>query len=496
MKTVLILYPHQLFPIQQLPTVDRIYLVEDPLFFGVDSQYPIQLHKQKLILHRASMRRYVAEVLWPANQEVEYVELDPLFTTGDILSRLGDAETVYIFDPVDDVLTKRLLTARRENTPSLHIEFLDSPNFYLSEPELKSHLSGSHKMNMASFYQWQRERFNILIDDDYKPVGGKWSFDTENRQKLPKDHILPSFEVFGDHEEVQKAKNWANDHFANNPGSDDFIWPTSHGEAQQWLDDFMQHRIDDFGTYQDAIDATAPWIHHSILSSSLNIGLLEPQQIIQAALRRHAKKPVPLASLEGFIRQIIGWREYVRGAYITKGTLLRKSNGLKNERKLTDDWYSGNLGIPPFDDVAKKLQQHAYAHHIERLMIVGNLMLLCEVHPDEVYKYLSTFCIDAYDWVMVPNVYVMSQFTAENEITTKPYISSSNYIMKMSNYQKGEWSDTWDGLFWRFIEKNKTLIEKNPRMRMMITQLDKIDHDRRRIISYRAEDFLNQYTRS
>lgn len=494
MKSALLIYPHQLYPADQLPEVDTIYMIEEPLYFGVDQAYPLQLHKQKLILHRASMRRYVEEVLWPTGVKVEYIELDPLLQTSDIFHRLRNFEQLYIFDPVDDILLKRILRARREAAEKSNLEILQSPNFYLSDQEARQYMDEKEQHTFADFYQWQRERNNILINAHYKPVGGKWSFDHENRKRLPKDHTLPSFEAFGDNQHVKAATDWVQKYFPNNPGGIDFIWPTNHQEAHAWLEDFITHRLDTFGPYEDAIDGSSPWLYHSVLSVSLNIGLLSPQQVVNAALSRHEQKPVPMASLEGFIRQVLGWREYVRGQYVSRGVSLRSGNTFDNNRQLTPAWYDGTLGIPPFDDVVAKLQHHGYAHHIERLMIAGNLMLLSEIHPHQVYRWFSELCIDAYDWVMVPNIYGMSQFADGGSMTTKPYISSSNYIFTMSHYERGDWADIWDGLYWRFIDKHQERLGSNPRMRMMVAQLNKLDPDRRRIIQYRAEDFLKDYT--
>jgi deoxyribodipyrimidine photolyase-related protein len=494
-KSALLLYPHQLYPADQLPDVDTIFIVEDKLYFGVDETYPLRLHKQKLILHRASMRRYVEEVLWPTKVNVEYIELDPLLSTEDILSRASSFEQLFVFDPVDDMLTKRLLRARRETAPNTNVEFLDSPNFYLKDHEIREYVQAKDEHLFADFYQWQRERFNVLINKNYKPVGGKWSFDHENRERLPEGHKLPSFEVFGDNQQVRDAIDWVVEHFPDNPGGTDFIWPTNHQEAAAWLADFVEHRLDNFGPYEDAISGEAPWVYHSVLSPSMNIGLLSPQQVITAALDRHEKRAVPLASLEGFIRQVLGWREYMRGQYVVYGGRMRTQNVFNHNRQLTASWYDGTLGIPPFDDVVKKLQTHAYAHHIERLMVAGNLMLLCEIHPNEVYKWFSELSIDGFDWVMVPNVYGMSQFADGGSVITKPYVSSSNYLLKMSHYEKGDWTDIWDGLYWRFIEKHKSRFADNPRMRMIVSQLDKLDADRKRIITYRAEDFLKQHTK-
>lgn len=495
MKTALVLYPHQLFAAEHLPQVDTIVMVEEPYYFGVDQQYPVRLHKQKLILHRASMRRYAEEIVWPLKIDVDYVELDVFMQTGDILKRLKKFEHIYMFDPVDEVMIKRLLAARREQNDGPRLEFLPTPAFYLKEQEVRQYFGERHKDVFADFYQWQRERFNVLIGEDYKPVGGKWSFDGENRQKLPAGQPLPTFGVFGGNKWVEEAVQYVTEHFPNNPGTTDFIWPTSRAEAQQWLGDFIDKRLDNFGPYQDALDQSAAWAYHSALSSSLNIGLLTPQEVVEAALERHAKTPVPLASLEGFIRQVMGWREFVRGIYVVRGEPMRSANNQMHKRKLTNEWYDGTLGIPPFDDMVNKVNQHAYAHHIERLMVAGNLMMLCEIDPDDVFRWFSELFIDAYDWVMVPNVYGMSQYADGGTIVTKPYISSSNYVLQMSHYQRDTWCDVWDGLFWRYVEKHKTSLTKNPRMRVMVQRLNQLDADRKRIIHYRAEDFLNKFTR-
>jgi deoxyribodipyrimidine photolyase-related protein len=495
MKSALILYPHQLFPLDQLPKVDTVVMVEEPLYFGIDREYPLRIHKQKIILHRASMRRYVEEVLWPAGIEVDYVDLDGLMTSEDIFERVRKFEQLYLFDPVDDVLTKRLLQARRADSSVPAFEFLTSPNFYLKNQEIQQYFSGKHKYLLADFYQWQRERFNVLIGEDYKPVGGKWSFDEENRKKLPKDVKLPSFGVFGSNKYVEEATSFVEEHFSDNPGSTDFVWPTNHQEATTWLNDFVENRLDDFGPYEDAIDKDAVWLYHSALSSSLNIGLLSPQQVVDAALARHKKKPVQLSSIEGFIRQVLGWREFIRGQYITQHVPMRNANMFAHKRRMTPDWYNGTLGLPPFDNMVKRVNDHAYAHHIERLMVAGNLMLLCEIDPNDVYKWFSELFIDSYDWVMVPNVYGMSQFVDGGTIVTKPYISGSNYLMKMSNYDKGDWCDIWDGLFWRFVDKHHAKLQGNPRMKLVVENYKRIDADRRRIIGYRADDFLNKFTR-
>ncbi len=495
-KSAHLVYPHQLFLQEFLPEgVSTVFVIEDPLYFGSDQQYPVFFHKQKLMLHRASMRRYIEEVLWPANLDVQYIEFNELVDSGDIMQKLRGFESVTVFDVVDDVLQRRLQAANSTVPGTPILQFLDTPNFYLKRQEVTDYFARSKQTSFASFYQWQRERWNILIGENYKPEGGKWIFDSENRKRLPKDHVVPTFEVFGSNKYVDEARHYVSKNFPNNPGEDtDFCWATSHPEAESWLAEFIHKRLENFGTYEDAMDGKAPWAYHSGLTPALNIGLLQPKQIIDAVLLAHAKKPRPLASIEEFIRQILGWREYVRGTYQTRHVPLRTANIFEHKRKLTQDWYQGTTGIPPVDDVIKKIHARGYAHHVERLMIIGNIMFLSQIDPKEVYQWFMEMSIDGYDWVIVPNVYGMSQYADGGSMSAKPSASGSNYILQMSYYQKDDWCDIWDGLYWDFIEKNRLSLSKNPHMNIIVSMLDRIDEDRRRIIGYRAADFLNAKT--
>jgi deoxyribodipyrimidine photolyase-related protein len=491
MKSALILYPHQLYATGELPTVDTVILVEDPLSFGVDQEHRQQLHKQKLIVMRASMRRYAEEVLWPAGLKVEYVELDVFMQTKDLLERARKFDRTFMYDPSNEILTLRLLQARREmgeHAPA--IEFLASPNFYLKEQEIRQYFAERHKHPFAEFYQWQRERFNILIDD-YKPVGGAWMLEPKAAEPTKQ---LPSFAAFGDNKWVQEATDYVQKHFSDNPGTTDCIWPTSHTEAVKWLHDFVEHRLDGFAPQNEVFSSQAPWLYHSALASSLNSGLLGPQQVVDAALKRHATRPVALESLELFIRQILGQREFMRGVSLVGGHELRQSNPLKMTRRLTNDWYNGTTGIPVYDDLVKKVLARGYAHHTERLLIAGTLMTLCEITPTDIHKWFSELFVDSQDWALVPHVYSLSQFADNGTLEGGPYICTSKTLMDKSDYQRGEWVNVWDGLYWRFIEKHRSVLSKNPRMRSVVQRLDRLDPDQRRIIHYRAEDFLNKFT--
>lgn len=491
MKSALILYPHQLFALDLLPQVDNVVLVEEPLLFGVDQEHRQRLHKQKIVLMRASMQRYAEEVLWPAGIKVDYIGLDVFMQTKDMLEKVRKYEQTIMFDPGNEILTGRILEARREmGDEAPAIEFLPNPNFYLKEHEVRQYFAERHAHPFADFYQWQRERFNILIHD-FKPIGGDWIL--ESKQVKPSEQ-LPSFAAFGDNKWVRDAIAYVNKHFPDNPGSVDCIWPTSQAEAATWLHDFTQHRIDSYGQYAEAFDSDSPWLYHSALASSLNLGLLSPQQVVTAALERHAKKPVELASLEAFIRQVLGYREFTRGISLIGGKAMRDANPLKANRRLTLDWYSGNTGLPVFDDLVKKVLSRGYAHHSERLLIAGTLMTLCEITPLDIHQWFTELFVDAHDWALVPHVYSLSQFADATTLVGGPYICTSKTLIDKSNYQRGEWANTWDGLYWRFIEKHRTIFKKNAKMRSAVQRLDNLDPDQKRIMYYRAEDFLNKFT--
>ena len=496
-KTAHLVYPHQLFKAELLPEgIHTVFVIEDPLYFGTDNQYPVFFHKQKLILQRASMRRYIEEVLWPAKYEVEYITFDQLVESGDIVQKLRGFDRVTLFDVVDDVLQRRLQSAATTVPDAPTLTMLESPNFYLKRGEVAEYFTKSKKAHFDDFYQYMRERFNILIDENYKPVGGKWSHEVDLHKRLDDGQTLPSFAVFGSNKFVDEARGYVQKNFPNNPGNDqDFCWATNHAEAEQWLHEFVSQRLQDFATYQDAIDGQAPWLFHSALSPALNVGFLQPQQVVEAALAYHGKKEIPLTSLEGFIRQVLGYREYVRGMYVSHGVAMRTANVFTHRRKLTQDWYEGTTGIPPVDDVIKKVLNRGYIHHVERLMVMGNLMFLSQIDPKEVYQWFMELTVDAYDWVLVPSVFSLSQYADGGSMADKPNICGSDYILQMSRYQKGEWSDTWDGLFWGFIEAHQDELLKNPHMKIIVSQMAKISEDRKRIVGYRANDFLNAKTK-
>ncbi len=493
MKTAVLLYPHQLYPLSLLPQVDAVIMIEDPLFFGNDQEFPTKFHKQKIILHRASMRRYVKEQLWANDIDVEYIESGSLFSSAEVFDRAHKFGKLFVFDPVHEILTKRLLEARRTSSNAPELEFLPSPQFLLKDQEVREYFQKSHNGVFDDFYKWQRERFNVLITKDYKPEGDKWAHQP-HATKLQENHTLPSFQSFGNNEFVKEATRFTEERFGDNPGSSDFIWPTNHEEAALWLDDFVTKRLAQYGAYHDTFTPVAPWLYHSALSSCINTGLLSPQQVIDAAVAHYGKHDLPLESVEVFVRNVLGWREFMRGFYVTNHTKLKSSNPFKQHRRLTASWYSGDLGIPPYDDILKKVKQHGYAHQAERLTVLQNLMILAEIHPEDIYSFFNGLFVDSQEWIVVPNAFGSGVNIDGQAINDVPIITASSQLLKQSNYERGLWCDLWDGLYWRFVEKHKSTLLNNPSTRLIAQRLERLDADHRRIIGYRAEDFLKQYT--
>lgn len=495
MKSASIVFPHQLF--KEHPALDvsvPVYLVEEWLFF---KQYAF--HFQKLLLHRSSMQQYKL-YLESKGFIVHYIETSALIS--DLLSLVPflakkGVRLIKAADPTDNWLQKRLKLSCKEQKISLAI--VDSPSFLNTLASTDAFFEKRKSFFQTDFYTWQRKARKILVNEDLQPEGGKWTFDSENREKFPKNGKPPSTQFMGENELIKASVQYVTQHFPNNPGTKEApfkeagkvgYYPISFESANEWLSQFLKNRFRDFGIYEDAMVAGESILNHSVLSPLINIGLLTPQQVLDETLKYAAKTNIPLNSLEGFVRQIMGWREFIYQVYARAGSKQRTLNYWGFTRKIPASFYTGTTGIIPLDDAIQKLEKTGYNHHIERLMIIGNFMLLCEFDPDQVHQWFMEMYVDAYDWVMVPNVYGMTQFADGGLMTTKPYISGSNYIMKMSNYTKGPWQEIWDGLFWRFMHVHRSFFLKNPRLGMLVRTFDKMSETKQQQHLNKAEQFL------
>ncbi len=490
--SVTLIFPHQLFFKHPGLTFGHpIQLIEDSLFFG-DPQVEAVFHLQKIILLRASMRHYRDE-LTEKGLDVTLISWKEKWTIENHLQKLAkDGVTdLHFCDPVDYLLSRRIARAAKHHSLRLH----QSPSpMFLTPNDWADEFFAKRKKSpiMADFYRAQRQRMHLLIDDDGQPAGGKWSHDEANRKKLPKKATVPKTINLSPPDDIEAlVASIKNDGPPTRGEANDFSFPTTRRQALLQLDDFLETRFEKFGDYEDAIHTDYRILHHSVLTPALNIGLITPDEVIERALITTSSNGIPLNSVEGFIRQVIGWREYMAQMYKRQGTEQRTSNFWNFEKRaIPDAFYTGKTGIPPVDEVIHRLNEHAYAHHIERLMVLGNFMLLCRIHPDDVYHWFMEMFIDAYDWVMVPNVYAMSQFADGGSFTTKPYISGSNYIRKMSNWPKGDWCETWDGLFWTFIDDYQEEIAANHRMSMMAATLRRMSDEKRAVHRAKADEFF------
>ena len=488
MNTIKLIFPHQLFQFNPLfPLEGSIYLIEEFLFFR-----QFNFHKQKIAFHRASMK-YYENFMLEKGFSVNYIQSTE--NESDIriliphLHSLG-VISISIIDPADNWLLKRVKSACQKL--KIDLKILDSPMFLNTSRDLEQYFKTTKKkLYQTEFYKQERINRKILINESGGPEGGQWTYDEENRKKYPKNKAVVAVKFPPIDTYVQESHDYTNQYFSNNIGqlSEVFIYPVGYQASEEWLDQFLKNRMAEFGDYEDAILKNEILLNHSLLSPMLNTGILTPEQIINQILKFSKENGIQINSLEGFIRQVIGWREFIRGVYISKGSEERTKNYWGFTKKIPGSFYDGTTGILPIDETIKKVLKTGYCHHIERLMVLGNFMLLCEFDPDEVYRWFMELFIDAYDWVMVPNVYGMSQFADGGLMSSKPYVSGSNYLMKMSDYPKGEWQMVWDALFWRFLDKQRAFFLKNPRLSMLVRTFDKWDENKRQSM----HDIANKY---
>jgi len=489
MEHSFIIFPHQLFyPNKWLQPDLPVILVEEFLFF---KQY--NFHQQKIMLHRASMKSYENYLLQNGYQ-VTYIDSpDDRSDVRELIDWLAaeGCKEIRFIQTTDDWLQKRI--AKKCVQHQIKIKEYPTEYFLNDMGSANDYFDKKRSYFQTAFYIDQRKKRKILVDDKLQPAGGEWSYDHYNREKMPKGEILPRLFSPPGNEFVAEAKQYIDKYFSKNYGeTNQFFYPVNPEQAKSWLQDFFEKRFEKFGVYEDAIVSRENFLYHSGLSPMLNIGLLTPQYVIDRAIDFAEKNPVPLNSLEGFVRQVIGWREYIRIVYERESVRQRTKNFWGFERKIPEGFWKADTGIAPLDDVIRKVLKTGYCHHIERLMLLGNFMLLCEFDPDDVYRWFMELFIDSYDWVMVPNTYGMTQFADGGLMTTKPYISGSNYILKMSDYKKGEWSVIWDGLFWRFMHMHRDLQAKNQRLGMLIKTFDKMPEAKRAAHLEVAERFLEK----
>lgn len=466
-----------------------VYMAED---FGLCTIH--KHHKLKLYFFLTAMREYKDELKTSGiNVHYQLLRDNGKSYTENLKEFLKDSHTEINYFEIEDKPFEFEFHHLKDKDYTL-IEH-KSPMFLFTREEFEKFHKGKQNFRMASFYKYGRTKFNVLLEKETDPLGGKWSFDEENRKKIPKGLDLPSLPEFKLSKYHNEVSTLIEKYFTDHPGELGNIWfPVTRKQAMKSLKVFLDKRIENFGIYEDAMVPNKNFLFHSTISPLLNIGLLTPEEVLQLTIDAFKKKALPLNSVEGFIRQILGWREFIRGIYQQKSDYQVKKNFWKHKRRLTHHWYDGTTGIDPLDDCIRRTKMDGYHHHIPRLMIISNIMNMSEIHPDDINKWFMEMYIDSSDWVMIPNVYGMATYSDGGLMSTKPYTCGSNYILKMSNYSKGEWCDIVDGLYWRFTDKHRSFYEKNARMSFLTRTLDRMNPERKSLIFNKANKFIKNTT--
>jgi len=451
------IFPTQLFQDIKYIKTKHIYLIEEPIFF---TKY--NFHKMKLAYHRSTMKFYY-EYLKKKLKECDINYINFNIVNNNFYKDIKN-DKIYMIDPIEHSLTDKLLKIYKNK-----LVILPTQNFLINNEDidfLKNNLF-KKSYNHNTFYIYQRTKLDILINNK-KPIGDKWSFDEENRKKLPNNIKLPSIPKIINNKYTKEAIIYINKYFNDNYGEINFIYPINYKDSIKWLDNFLHNKLNNFGIYEDAMSQNDVFIFHSILSPMMNIGLLTDTIVVNRTIDYYNKNKskIKIQNIEGFIRQIIGWRNYIFTIYMIEKPILNIPNFDSN--KAYQKLWSGDTNIFPLDNIIKnKLIPYAYCHHIERLMILGNFMKLCMIDNNLIYRLFMEWSVDSTEWVMFGNVYGM--VLNEIKIMKKNYIASSNYILKMSNYKSDKWCNIFNCLYYNYIDKNFDTLKNDYGLRFQLS---------------------------
>ena len=499
METVIVL-PNQLFEINKLiNNKSKVFLYEHPAFFTM-----YKYHKMKLVLHRASMKYYNDYLNKKYNSDTKYITFNENFE--DILKDYV-GKRIDIYDPIDyPVMTNLKKLAKKYN---IKLFVHNTPAFTETMEDLNKYIEAGEQYKESSFYIWQRKRLNILIDADKKPIGGKWMFDSGNTlDHSPVFHMDTHFKLSNKskNQYVELAIDYINTNFPNNPGNPNLYLPIDHIGTKKHFTKFINERLNSYGSYKDVTDENIIFGCHSVMSPLMNIGLITPDYAINEILNYYEtnKKSVPLASVESYIRQIIGCRSFSRLIYMFKHKEMIEGNHFNHNRKLNENWYTGDTGITPIDNVIKKTLHYGYTTQMERLMYLSNFMLLNEISPEQVHNWFMSSFLDAYHVFIETNVYCLGQYSTGPLIVNRPYFSSSKYIDKTSTYKRNdnypkikinkkqyEWYDIWDSLYYNFIENHYNEFIKNYSTSSAAYKWKSKSNDNKQKILSLAKEYLN-----
>jgi deoxyribodipyrimidine photolyase-related protein len=413
--------------------------------------------------------------------------------------KIPSSENIIYFDPtdieIDGEIQKRFKKAEK----------LESPNFLFTTIDLDEYINTTKKPYFnATFYKWARVKLDVLMKNG-KPEGNVYSFDTENRKSFESSYEEPKIKLFKN-KYYTKAEKYVDDVYSNNPGEFTPFLPITRKEAQKFFQEFLKKKLSKFGPYEDAIREDVIVGYHSAMSALINIGLLDPKDIVEKTIKFYSTHSVKIESVEGFIRQITSWREYSRMLYLNEHSKFNSMNFFKHKKKISNGWYTGDTQIYPIDIAIKKALKFAYLHHIERLMLISNFMLLTRLNPKDCYTwFISIVSIDAYEWVMEPNVYGMGLHSVGTLMMNRPYFSSSNYIEKMSTYKSKSgnpiklgneeytWDEVFDALYYSFIIDNQQYLSKIYSTASSVYRMKKIPKNNKNKIIDISKKYLAKY---
>jgi deoxyribodipyrimidine photolyase-related protein len=463
----------------------------------------VRYHQLKLVLIFSAIR-HRAQALRDQGWQVDYLELTESFAEGlrDYVQQRRP-HSILVQEPSQYNFRKALPALSRQL--GVPIEVLPTNQFIVPESEFRSWAGESHRLLMENHYRRVRKKLGVLIEPDGQPSGGAWNFDSDNRETFTalaksrtKIHAPPRQKT---DETTRSVIDLVKREFQHHPGDAERFWlAVTRAEALAWLRDFIKHRLSHFGPWEDVMASDEPVLFHSVLSPLLNIGLLTPLECVEEATAAYRSGAAPLASVEGFVRQIIGWREFINGVYWQRMPGYDKLNELEAEGGLPAWVYTGETDMNCLRQVLRQVIDTGYNHHIQRLMVLGNFFLLAGITPSEVLRWFTEMYVDAHDWVMAANVIGMILHADGGYMATKPYAAGAGYIHKMSNYcagcrykpdqRTGPEACPFNYLYWNFYATHQKRFAKNPRVGMMIKTWDKKPDAEKKEIRRQAASFL------
>ena len=461
-------------------------------------------HKQKIVFILSAMRHF-AETLKKSGIRVDYIKLDSPGNTGSFPGELSRAisrhrpQRIIVAEPGEWRVRQALEKWAEQSSAALEIR--NDNRFFATRARFRKWAGDRKQLRMEFFYRELRAENRVLMEAD-GPVGGKWNYDPENRKPLPPGASIPKRLRFKPDVMTREVMALVSTRFPQHFGDiETFDWPVTRRDALRAMSDFIEGALPRFGDYQDAMRAGAPFLHHSLLSAALNVGLLTPREVCAAAETAFHNGCAPLNAVEGFIRQILGWREYIRGVYWRFMPDYEKSNTLDARRALPSFYWTGETPMRCLSEVVTQTRRHAYSHHIQRLMITGNFALLAGIAPAEIERWYLDVYIDAFDWVELPNTHGMALYADNGLLASKPYAASGAYIHRMSDFctgcafdvkaKSGPQACPFNYLYWAFLIRNQDRLAGNPRMAFPYKTLEKWSAAQKRAITREAEAFLD-----